>query len=233
MVLVLGTTPELCRLGVELGSRIIAVDSSADMCRALWLGDARATDTTICADRRQIPLPAKSVDFVLADGSLSMLPFPGGYASLLSELRRLLRPGGGCSFRCFVKPDPNETVDQVFEALLRGEMGNFHVLKWRMAMALQPDAEAGVAVGSVWQEFSRMWKDPSLLADRFQWPLAEVRTIEVYRNVDTRYTFPTLAQYHETFVTRDFHVVETVTPSYELGERCPSFVLASVNGSTA
>jgi SAM-dependent methyltransferase len=231
VVLVLGATPELCRLGVELGSRVIAVDNSADMLRTLWPVEARDTDSTICADWREIPLPAKSVDVVLADGSLSALSFPQDYESLLSELRRLLRPGGCCSIRCFVQPDQNETIEQVFEALSRGDIGNFHVLKWRLAMALQPDAGAGVAVGSVWQAFSRAWEDPSLLADRFQWPLAEVRTIEAYRNVDTRYTFPTLAQYHESFETAGFHVVETATPSYELGERCPSFILAPVDGS--
>jgi SAM-dependent methyltransferase len=231
VVLVLGMTPELCRLGRELGGRVMAVDNSADMIRALWPRDARDCDRAICADWRQVPLPAGSIDVVLADGSLSALPFPGGYAALLAELRRLLRPGGRCLIRCFVSPDRKETVEGVFAALLQGEIGNFHVLKWRLAMALQPEAAAGVAVGRVWQALHREWADPARLAERFHWPLEQVRTIDAYRGVDTRYTFPTLTQYRRAFELGGFQVMQITTPGYELGERCLSFVLAPLEGA--
>ena len=224
-LLVLGVTPELCKLQLSSGSRVIAVDKSADMIRSIWPGRLRTRDEVICADWRRLPLAASSIDITLADGSLSALAYPLEYSIVFSELQRLLRPQGRCVIRCYVQPDIRETPDEVFADLFRGRIGNFHVLKWRLAMALQSDAEGGVAVRSVWRTLQVAWKDLDLLAERFAWPIAEVLTIEAYRHVDTRYSFPTLAQYREFFSAAGFAVTQLATPSYELGERCPTFVL--------
>jgi SAM-dependent methyltransferase len=224
-VLVLGVTPELCRLAMTGNSRVVAVDKSTEMIRANWLGFGRPQNEAICADWRQTPLAAGSVDIVLADGSLSMLPYPSGYLALLAELRRLLRPQGRFLTRCFAQRENRESIEEVWESLSRGSIGSFHVLKWRVAMALQPDARAGVAVGSVWEAIHSAWNDLDQLATRLVWPIEEVSTLEVYRNVDTRYTFPTVAQYRELFRKTGWSVLQTVVPSYELGERCPHFAL--------
>jgi len=224
-VLVLGVTPELCRLPLNSGSRIIAADNSADMIRALWPGSIRPRDEAICSDWRSLPLAANSIHLVLGDGTFSMLPYPAGYAALCAELRRVLRSQGRCVIRCFTQLEKRETLEEVLADLDRGRIGNFHILKWRLAMAWQSDADAGVSVGEVWNIFHETWKDFDALAKRYAWPIEELRTIEVYRGMSTRYTFPTLAQYHDFFPTHGFHVIKTIFPAYELGGRCPTLVL--------
>lgn len=52
-----------------------------------------------------------------------------------------------------------------------------------------------------------------------------VRTIEAYRGVKARYSFPALGQLRDLFVDADFSVADVLRPGYELGDRCPSLVL--------
>jgi SAM-dependent methyltransferase len=224
-LLILGVTPELCSLPMNSGSRFIAVDKSAEMIGNLWRPRPGVWDEVICADWRHMPLASSSVDIALGDGSLSMLQYPSEYATVFSNLRRVLRPRNRCIIRCFMQGGNRETIDEVFADLSRGRIGNFHVLKWRLMMALQPDAEKGVAVRAVWSIMNETWPDLNLLAERFAWPVEQVLTLSAYRNVDTRYTFPTRAQYCHFFTSVGFSVIQVSTQSYELGDRCPTFVL--------
>lgn len=227
-VLILGVTRELCSLPFNGSGKVIAVDKSAEMIQTLWRPNARGRTKVICADWRDIPLDDASVDLAFADGAFTPLPFPSGYAEVCAELRRLLRPMGQCVIRCFVQAEERESVENVFKDLSRGRIGNFHVLKWRLAMALQSDAEEGVVLGSVWDTLHTAWPKLEALADFFGWLEAEVRTIEAYREVETRYTFPTLAQHCQLFSSAGFSVTKIVTPEYELGERCPTVVLQRI-----
>jgi SAM-dependent methyltransferase len=228
--LVLGVTPELCRATLDANSRVIAVDNSYDMIRAIWPGRIRARDEAVCADWRRMPFDASSVDLAFADGTFSILQYPAGYEVLCDELRRLLRPGGPCVVRCFAQVEKRETLEDVFADLSAGRVGNFHILKWRLAMALQPSAEAGVSVGSVWSALNDAWPDLDRLAEHTGWPVEQVRTIEVYRGVETRYTFPTLEEYCRVFASAGWRVVDVAVPSYELGERCPTLVIEPLDG---
>ncbi len=224
-VLVLGVTPELTGLPFSPGTRVIAVDNSIHMIRALWRGPGSNGHRAVCADWRSLPLSPGSIDLTLADGSLSALPYPDGYDALAAGLRRLMPAGSRCVIRCFMQIEPRETVDQVFSDLTRHRIGNFHILKWRLAMALQPSLEEGVAVGSVWEAFHARWGSLGEFARLFGWPLDEVRTIEVYRGVPTRYTFPTETEHRAFFARAGFAIVKWLVPAYELGERCPTLVL--------
>ncbi len=67
--------------------------------------------------------------------------------------------------------------------------------------------------------------DLAALARNFGWPIAEVRTIEAYRGVPTRYSFPTRAEFLSTARAAGFGATATIVPGYELGERCPSLLL--------
>ncbi len=223
--LVLGVTPELCEPSITPGRGVLAVDHSFDMIRALWRGPSRRRDRAIRADWRSLPLAARSIDLVLADGSLTLLAYPTGYAEVLAELTRVMRAGGRCVIRCFAQLETPETTDSVFADLSTGAIGSFHVLKWRLAMALQADLESGVAVGSVWETLHARWDDLEVLAERSGWPIGEVRTIEAYRNVPARYTFPTVAEYQMLLARAEFRVLEVVSPSYELGDRCPTLIV--------
>jgi SAM-dependent methyltransferase len=229
-LLILGVTPELCGLPMNGGSRVIAVDKSANMICSVWPGRLRVRDEAICADWLRMPLAASSIDLALGDGCLTALTYPLGYSALFSELRRVLSADGRCIIRCFVQPENRETPDDVFADLFRGRIGNFHVLKWRLAMALQSDFQQGVAVQNVWSLLEGTWPGLDRLAERFGWPIEECLTIRAYRNVDTRYVFLTRAQHCEFFSRAGFSVVQVATQSYELGERCPTFVLEPLTG---
>jgi hypothetical protein len=56
-LLVLGVTPELCKLQVNAHSQVIAVDNSIDMIRWTWLGRLRPRDDVICANWCRWPPP--------------------------------------------------------------------------------------------------------------------------------------------------------------------------------
>ena len=224
-VLVMGVTPELCSLPLDSDSRFIALDKSFSMIENLWRPRPDTQDTAICGDWRSMPLSRLSVDLALGDGSLSNLRYPDEYETAFRELRRVLRPTGRCLLRCFMQLDERETIQNVIADLNAGLIGSFHALKWRLVMALQPSLEEGVAVDAVWQLVNERWPDLNRLAQALGCPLEQVSTIRAYQNVPTRYTFPTFSQYCDFFAASRFSVVEIATHRYELGERCPTFVL--------
>jgi hypothetical protein len=50
-----------------------------------------------------------------------------------------------------------------------------------------------------------------------------VHTIENYRDVDTRYSFSTMAEARA--LIGDFRIVAVQEHGYELGERCPTLIM--------
>ena len=226
----MGVTPELCGLWTDSGGRVIAVDKSASMIQSIWPGRLRPGDEAICADWRGMPLATSSIDFALGDGFLSTLKYPSDYSVAFSELHRVLARGGRCAVRCFAQLDNRETPEEVFADLDAGRIGSFAVFKWRLNMAFQPDAATGVAVKCAWHAVNDTWKDLNIPAERYGWPIEDVLTINAYRTVDTRFSFPTRPQYCTFFSDAGFSVIRVATPSYELGERCPTFILERRDG---
>lgn len=223
-VVVLGVTPELCSLATGEGSRVIAVDQSRDMIGAVWPGRLRPGDAAIRGDWRALPLREGSIDVVLADGCLSILPYPRGYEALCAELLRVLAPDGVCVARCFVQA----AVPLRPEEVLRGPAGHrtsFHAFKWRLAMALQTDPREGVLLADVWEAFDHAAGDRGDLARRCGWSEEAVRTIDAYRGSTARYSFPPSEELTRLFSDRGFEVRGVARPSYELGDRCPTLVL--------
>jgi SAM-dependent methyltransferase len=205
------------------------------MIRGVWPGRMRSADAAIRADWLRLPIEGSSVDLALSDGCLSTLPYPAGYAQACAELLRVLRNGGRVIARCFVLPGVPERVGDVLADLRTGRCGGFHAFKWRLVMALQPDPQTGVLLADVWDALHEAERDLESLAERCGWPLEEVRTVEAYRGVHARYSFPTLADLRALFADAGLAALEVVCPTYELGDRCPSFVLApaSPTGPTA
>lgn len=228
-VLVLGVTPELCSLGTLERIRVIAVDRSMDMIRAVWPGPLRAGDRALCGDWLRLPLAERSVDIVFADGCLSTLSFPAGYMGVCAELRRVLSANGRCIVRCFVQAETPEPIGRVLEDLARGRVGAFHAFKWRLAMALQPNAERGVVLADVWDALQAAEPDSTALSLRIGWPTEVVRTIDAYRGVGTRYWFPSAEALRDLLSTAGFTILDVIYPAYELGERCPSLILADID----
>jgi hypothetical protein len=225
-ILLLGVTPELCRIDIGRDGRVIATDRSVDMIRGVWPGRVRTRDGSLTADWRDLPIAAGSIDVALADGSLTNLFFPSGYAAVCSELRRTFAEGGLWIARCFVQAGSPESVADVLSGLSTGRAGGFHAFKWRLAMALQTDPRAGVVLGDVWNALAAAEPDLDTLAERCGWRIESVRTIEAYRGLATRYSFPSLGELRAVIDDARFSILDVFIPDYELGDRCPTIVAA-------
>jgi len=224
-ILVLGVTPELCRLSAKVTRNAIAIDRSAAMIQTAYMNILGLGLSVVRGDWLTMPLASSSVDLVLGDGCPNNASYPSGQSQLFRELHRLLRLNGRCFMRFFVQGEEPETTDRVFADLSAGLIQSFHVLKWRLVMASQRDAVEGVRLDNAWNLLTEKWRDLNHLATRYNWPIQEVRTIEVYRKTSTIFHFPTLAQYRAFLPTVGFSVIEVITPSYKLGERCPTILL--------
>lgn len=218
--LLLGVTPEIALMNWPPGTRLVAVDHNPAMIREVWPGASRGY-TALCADWTDTGLAPASQDIVVGDGCFSTLTSRDQYRATVQALRRLVRPHGIVLMRFFIRPDVAEATAAVIADLHAGRMGNFHVFKWRLAMALHGSLDDGVRLADIWDAWHASVGDPAGLARRFGWPLAVVQTIDAYRGVETRYTFPTLAEARAAMADA-FDEFACWFPHYELGERCPT-----------
>lgn len=220
--LLCGVTPEIARMRWPRQTRLTAVDHSRPMIAAVWPA-ADAAGTAVCGDWLALPLPDGSQDLLVGDGCYSLLAGLDRYAAFARELRRVAAPGALLLMRYFTRPAAAEPVERVIDDLRQKRIGNFHVFKWRLAMALHGPLNDGVRLGDIWNAWHHAVPDPGALAAHLGWRPEVVNTINNYRDVDTRYSFPTLAEARE--LAGAFDVVAVHTPDYELGERCPTFVM--------
>jgi hypothetical protein len=98
-------------------------------------------------------------------------------------------------------------------------------------MALQETPKRGVAVREVYRAWVDQNVNPLRLPTGAGWEKSAVGTIEFYRDANTVYAFPTLADLRAAMLPW-FETVSTFTPSYELGERCPTLVLRPKKGAS-
>jgi SAM-dependent methyltransferase len=219
----LGVTPEIALMRWPPETRLFAFDYNPAMIKTVWPGARLANAAVACANWARMPVADAACDIVVGDGCFSALDYPEGYAAVSSEIRRILRPGGLFAVRAFIRPDRPEPVGTVFDDLRAGRIGNFHIFKWRLNMALHGDLAAGVRLSDSWDAWRQAFPDPAVLARTLNWPIEEISTIDAYRGVDTRYTFPTLEELREALASY-FLEMACVHPGYELGERCPTLL---------
>lgn len=220
--LLCGVTPEIARMRWPGHTRLTAVDRSLPMIAGVWPA-ADAPGAAVCGDWLALPLPGESQDLLIGDGCYSLLVGRDRYAAFAAELRRVAAEGSLLAMRYFLRPLRSEPVGVVIDDLQQGRIGNFHVFKWRLAMALHGDLDEGVRLRDVWDAWHEAVPDPATLAVQLGWPQTVVNTIHNYRDVDTRYTFPTIDEARELIGA--FRVVATHEPDYELGERCPTLFM--------
>lgn len=223
----LGVTLEVAHSPWPSGTRLVAVDQSDAMIRAVWPGREVAHCFAVCADWRRLPLKDGACDIVVGDGCFNVLAYPDGYGALLEALCRALGADGRLVVRFFIRPDRAEPAEAVLADLEGGRIAGFHAFKLRLAMALHGNLAEGVCVGDVWRTWNGAIASPDRLADRLGWPREIVATIDAYRDSPTRYTFPTMAEARAALAPR-FRETACRVPRYELGERCPTFVLAPI-----
>jgi hypothetical protein len=220
---VLGVTPELAALRWCEGTRLLLTDHSLAMILALWHGPPPAvTGAAALADWRRLPVAGGAAQLVLGDGSFNALRH-AQRGELAASVRRVLCPGGIFGLRSFVRPEKAESAEAVCRALLDGAIGSFHIFKFRLLMSLH-DAVGEVRVADAWDTFSAWGHPMDRLAADLGWPLDEIRTIEAYRGQPDVYWFPTTAEL-EAALEEDFVIVERRVPSYEMGDRCPTYLL--------
>lgn len=220
--LLCGVTPEVARMCWPDGTWLTAVDRSLPMIAGVWPAET-APGAAVCGDWFALPLADASQHLLVGDGCYSLLTGRAQYAAFAAELRRVANAGGLLAMRYFLRPDRAETIGSVIDDLWRRRIGNFHVFKWRLAMALHGPLNEGVRLGGIWNAWHQAVPDPGALAAHLGWRPEVVNTIDNYRDVDTRYSFPTLVEARE--LAGAFDIVATHTPDYELGERCPTLVM--------
>lgn len=218
-VLLLGVTPELSSLNYPPDSRLVAVDSSAEMLAALWSPPAGCGSLAVRARWQALPVMRDSIDLVLADASFCALPDVGAIREVLAVVAAAMKPAALLCGRTFVSPLQPERVEDVVRDMRDGRAGSVHAAKWRVAMALQGASEDGVALADVWQVFQRAGGREVLCA-RNGWSETGMATLDAYRGASSRLCFPSFGLTRQLFQPH-FDELECQLPDYELGERCP------------
>lgn len=228
-VVILGVTPELVQLPWPADARVLALDQSAEMIASIWQPHPGVESRVREARWQTMPVENGSISLIVGDGSLNALTSLQEYPEVFTEAARALKPEGALVLRCFVRPDRAETPDAVATAVLAGDVGSMHALKWRIAMALEVDHTFSVAVVDIRAAFDRLFPDRDRLARITGWARQTIDTIDAYQDVATRYSFPTLAAIR-TAAAPHFEVGEVRSGRYELAERCPTVLFRKSAG---
>jgi SAM-dependent methyltransferase len=222
-ILLLGVTQELASHAWSTPLHLIGIDNTLAMIKNVWPSQI-TTRQVLCGDWLNLPFSKASIDIVMGDGGLTLLPFPRGYKTLAAEIKRVLKPDGLFCIRLFMRPLKTEQIQEVFTALHNKNIGNFHVFKWRLAMALQgEDATTGVCISGVWEALQREFNDASQISTITGWPIEEIDTIKVYKGSDAVYTFPSGAEVIDA-LANEFIFMGQKQGTYELSELCPIMV---------
>lgn len=223
----LGVTPELARMNLPAGGRLLSVDRCQSMISTHGVGpdDPKASSvTTICSNWCDLPVESETVDVVIGDGCYTVVGTMENYHAVTAEASRVLKPEGHYLMRFFVRPDQREEIETLVDELQNGRIGNFHIFKFRLAMSLHGTLEEGVRVGDVWEAWNAQGIDVDELAQKLGWTREEIMTINAYRNVDTRYFYPTLAEARET-MSKHFEELSCHILDYEFGTQCPTLYM--------
>ena len=224
-VLILGVTPELCRLAWPTGTTVHAADRYTDMIRAVWPGSPAQV---VCLDWRQLGRvhAAGSIDLIVCDGGWHLLPWPNAQSELATCIAGLLAPGGLALVRLFALPEVRETPEVVLADLVAGRISDMNRLKLRLGMALQRTPEEGVRLGDVWDCVAAVAPDLAVLADCLGWPREQAEALVSYRGSDDRYHF--ISQVVATRClesTGNLRCVRAHLPGYPMGAQFPTIVV--------
>jgi SAM-dependent methyltransferase len=225
--LLLGVTPEIAGMRWPEPSSLMAVDNSVAMAKAVWPGNIPGRRWVVCGDWHALPREKLSCDIVVGDGSINCLPYPDGYRALAAGVHGVLRDDGFFVLRCYLRPELQESPEDVVERM--GEFPSFHHFKFCLLMAMQPGVREGIAVHRVHQFWASLEVEEEALAARAGWERPAIRTIEFYRGTNTVHTFPTLGELRAVLL-EFFDEISLTRPYYPLGERCPTLVLKPLPG---
>lgn len=220
--LLLGVTPEIATMDWPPGTSLLAVDRSEAMIEAV-LPKAGVPEGTraVVADWRSLPVADGSIDVAIGDGCLSVFAFPTGVREVAREIRRALAPTGRLVMRLYTGVQPREAMATIEADLRAGRIGSFHVLKWRVAMALEAEPGAGVVLDDLHRALLDLGPVVSALSGQAGFTEEIVATSEAYRDSKEAYSFPTVAMLGEA-LSDLFALTACIPKHYELGDRCPT-----------
>ncbi|MBA1143263.1 class I SAM-dependent methyltransferase [Mesorhizobium neociceri] len=222
-VLLMGVTPELA----VLGRSMLAVDQSAAMISGVWAGD-NASRRAMAGNWLDLPVASASTEAVIGDGCLSAVASKAARDRLHSEIARVLNSGGRAAIRVFAAPETTEDLADIEAQVLAGAIENFHVLKWRIAMASTTRSpDFAIKVRAIRDAFDGLFPDREALATRTGWSMASINTIDVYAGSDISYSFAPLAVLVDEASGWFGEVRVVPSGTYPLAERCPLLVLES------
>jgi hypothetical protein len=214
-----GVTPEIATMAWPFPLELTAMDQAESMVRLVWPGDLPGVRRGLVGNWLKTGLASGSQDIVIGDGGFVFFAYPDAQRALLAELRRVLAPSGLFVYRHYAQTENPESLEAVLSAARAGAIGNFHVFKWRLAMAMQAESSAGVRQQDIRDEWSRARIDPARLPQP-GWSPRTVSTIELSWDKQARLYFPTAKEF-AALLEEQFTGVELRYPAYELGERCP------------
>lgn len=218
-VLVLGVTPRVVQLDWPKRTSITAIDLSPGMVAAFAPHPALPSKA-ICAPWQDMPFENGSFDAVVGDGSLNSIGDLGAYESTFREIARVLKPGSALVLRCFVRPEPQETAEQLLALARAGEFPTTAAFRLRFAMALT-EPSGSVGLSAIWDAFQALVPERDELARATGWPRADIDRIDVDRNSKVRFTFLTLGQL-EALAQPAFKVERLERGTYTQAEHCPT-----------
>lgn len=223
---VLGLTPETIACTWPGDITLTAVDHSPAMIRALWPPTrGPANSKVVLADWCEMPIPSDTIDLVAGDGCYILQTFPEGFQALTQEVTRILSAAGRLVIRVFLRPDRRESVADIARAFAFGGIRSVNALKLRLLGALHGVSGAGSRLDDVWQAWASMPALPAALAGSPGWTTEEIVGIQSYRGMQSRYFLPTLAETRQV-LGASLREIECAWGTYELADRCPTFVLA-------
>ncbi len=228
-VLLCGVTPELGRMRCPRDTRLVALEQTQSMIRAVWPGDRPGERWAVQANWLQPPAADHVHHVALSDGCFNAMEYPEGYRSYAAALRQALRPGGLLHARIFVQPARREEPGEVLDDLRNLRVPSFHHFKLRLFMAVQQSTREGVVVADVHDVWAAARIDPRELSAETGWPEGVVKTITAYEGNLTRLSFPTLAE-ARTILEEFFEETAMQIPGYKMAERCPVFSLRPAPG---
>jgi len=221
--LLCGVTPALADVRFPVRTKLLALDQSEPMIRAIWPGN-NATRAAVRCNWLDLPSADHSCDIILGDGCFNCMDFPLGYRALFASLHSVLIRDGILLMRIFVRPRCSEEIESIFADLHGARIPNFHIFKWRLAMALQPSTTTGIVVNEIYEAWAARGIRSTDLASELGWSEAAIDTITAYSAKGTRFSFPTLEEVR-VVLSEHFEEISIREPGYDLGERCPMFAL--------
>ncbi len=188
--LILGVTPGIALMKWPRRSRIAGAEMSSAVIDALWPGDIPGVREAICASWFALPIDRKSCHVVIGDGSLNTCRFPGEVRALMHSIDKVLADSGLLVLRCYIRPDIQEGIDAVFDALFSAEGLTVDCFKMRLYLAMQRSTEEGVSVADAARVLDKYNVDGHVMRERARLGLCGNRTICELANISSYLFLP-------------------------------------------